>query len=284
MSAAMNAFSYVLETLDRARQIHQGAPGPGRGELLRTFLKMRTKFLLRRWLPESSLRRESICGSRLECFDYGALGLLFYEIFLLREYEFTAATQRPLIFDCGSNIGMALIFFKLLYPQARVVGFEPSKETFEMLARNVEANRLRGVELHNVALAATEAPVEFYESADHPGSLTNSTRVGRVAGTPRTVSGVPLSKFVSEPVDFLKMDIEGAEAAVLEELAESGRLRLIEEMVVEYHHHIDPREDAFSRMLRLLEDNGFGYQIRSVPGQGFARESFQDLLIHAYRK
>jgi FkbM family methyltransferase len=280
----MSSISYVLETFHRARQIEQRAPGSGRGELLRAYLKIRAKFLLRRWLPGKSLRSESICGFRLECFDYGALGLLFDEIFLRRDYEFSAAGDRPLIFDCGSNIGMSLAYFKRLYPESRVVAFEPCKESFDVLSRNVEANRMGGVDLHNVALNRTEGPVEFFVSAEHPTSLTNCTSAGQVGGTTRMVRGLPLSKFITEPVDFLKMDIEGAEAEVLEELAESGRMKLIREMVVEYHHHVDLSEDRLSRTLRLLEDSGFGYQIRSVPWQAFTPQSFQDVLIRAYQK
>jgi FkbM family methyltransferase len=280
----MSAVSYVLETLHRARQIHASAPGPTRRELQRTYLKLRAKFKLRRLLPAASLRVESICGFRFECFDYWTLVFQFEEIFLRRDYEFTSATERPLIFDCGSNIGMSVIFFKQLYPEARIVAFEPCKESFSMLSRNVEANRLRGVELHNVALARREAPVEFFASDTHPGSMKNGMRADRPEGTARIVMGVPLSQFVTEAVDFLKLDIEGAEAGVLEELAESGRIRQIREMVIEYHHHLEPREDSLSRLLRLLEDCGFGYQIRSVPWQAFTRENFQDVLIHAYLK
>ena len=280
----MSAVSYVLETLDRVRQIEARAPGPTRRELQRTYLKLQAKYKLRRVLPAGSLRGEFICGFHLESPEYGTLAFLFEEIFLRRDYEFTAATDRPLILDCGSNIGMSLAYFKRLYPQSRVVGFEACKESFEVLSRNVAANRMDGVKLHNVALHGAEGPVEFFVSPMHPTSLTNSSSAGQVAGTARIVQGMPLSKFITGPVDFLKMDIEGAEAVVLAELAASGRMRSIREMVVEYHHHADRSEDRLSRTLRLLEDNGFGYQIRSIPWQAFTRETFQDLLIRAYQK
>lgn len=280
----MSAVSYVLEALSRARQIHASAPGPTRRELQRTYLKLCVKHKLRRVLPAGSLRGDSICGFRMECLDYWTLVFLFEEIFLRRDYAFTSASGSPLIFDCGSNIGMSVIFFKRLYPEARIVAFEPCKESFDVLSRNVEANRLRGIELHNLALARTEAPVEFFESPAHPGSIKNGLRADRSEGTARMVNGAPLSKFVTEAVDFLKLDIEGSETEVLEEMAESGSIGRIREMVVEYHHHLEPREDALSRTLRLLEENRFGYQIRSVPWQAFTRETFQDVLIHAYQK
>src|SRR5208282_715351 len=172
---------------------------------------------------------------------------LFEEIFLRRDYEFVAPSERPLIVDCGSNIGVALLFFKRLYPKARVVAFEPSAATFGALERNVAANGLQDVELHNVALHEAAGELTLYEDPAHPGSGKNSLQAERAGGRPCVVDARPLSEFVCERVDFLKMDIEGAEEGVLAELAQSGRLKLVQQMVIEYHHHINPREDRLSR-------------------------------------
>jgi hypothetical protein len=61
------------------------------------------------------------------------------------------------------------------------------------------------------------------------------------------------------------MDIEGAEDLVINEIASQGKLKLINEMVIEYHHHLNPKEDNFSNIIKVLEANGFGYQISSSP-------------------
>src|SRR5262245_6977657 len=50
---------------------------------------------------------------------------MFEEIFAKASYSFHSDTDRPLIFDCGSNIGMSVLFFKKLYPTARITAFEP---------------------------------------------------------------------------------------------------------------------------------------------------------------
>ena len=55
-------------------------------------------------------------------------------------------------------------------------------------------------------------------------------------------------------------------------------------MVIEYHHHIEPKEDNLSVILKILEDNGFGYQMISLTQRFPARETFQDILIYAYQK
>jgi len=281
---ARHAVLFAARSLGDALDAYGRARPGERFALAILVLRMRAKQFLMKLFPGRRFVKEKVFGFAVEGLDYNSLAFFVEEIFVRRDYEFSCQTKNPLIFDCGSNIGVALLFFKRLYPAGRVVAFEPSKQTFDMLSHNVEANQLTGVELHDAALAAAEGPAEFYESSSQPGSGWNSLRPTRLAGKPRHVNGILLSKFIREPVDFLKMDIEGAEAEVLEELAQSGRLRQIREMVVEYHHHIDPREDTLSRMLRVLEDNGFGYQIRSMPWQASARESFQDLLIRAYQK
>src|SRR5690348_10496292 len=62
---------------------------------------------------------------------------LFRELFLEACYFFQPETDSPIIFDCGSNIGMSLLFFKKLYPNARISAFEPDPYTFVILERNV---------------------------------------------------------------------------------------------------------------------------------------------------
>src|SRR5262245_2771903 len=212
--------------------------------------------LLRRPVP-----RERIFGASLQIPDYPSFREMFEEIFLFKVYEFEPTRPDPLILDCGSNIGVSVLFFKLLHPAARVIAFEPDRETFAYLKRNVTQNGLRDVDLHEAALGGTEGEVMFYAEPERPGALTMSTQRERNPGEGKRVRSERLSKWIQEPVDFLKLDVEGAEMEVLEELVGAGKLRAIEQMVIEYHHHIDPQSDRFSRLLVLLEEGGFGYQL-----------------------
>ena len=81
------------------------------------------------------------------------------------------------------------------------------------------------------------------------------------------------------------MDIEGAETSVIRDLSENKKIELINEMVIEYHHHIIKGIDNLSEMLSILELNNFGYQINAPFRGGYDyRNKFQDMLIYAYRK
>ncbi len=132
-----------------------------------------------------------------------------------------SSSQLRSIIDCGSNIGVSLLYFKSLYPDARIQTFEASPSTFRLLGRNVTENHLAGITLNNAAVCVSDCALKFYSE---PGSVFGSLNPGRGAGECAEVRGVPLSRFITEPVDLLKIDIEGAETEVLHEPDESGSL------------------------------------------------------------
>jgi hypothetical protein len=93
-----------------------------------------------------------------------------------------------------------------------------------------------------------------------------------------------LSHFIHSDVSLLKLDVEGAENAILYDLMESGTIDRIRRIHLEYHHHIDRGRDELSHTLRVLENHGFGYQIRAGQGLWPSECSFQDISIYCYRK
>jgi FkbM family methyltransferase len=211
---------------------------------------------------------------------------LFNEIYMEASYFFQASNDHPLIFDCGSNIGMSVLFFKKLYPNARIVAFEPDPFTFETLRRNVHQNHLSDVALHQIALGDRVTDIElFRDASSESSSLRMSTLRQRHHGPSVIVPARRLSEFISEEIDLLKIDVEGVEEVIMSDLITTGELRLARRLHLEYHHHIDKSVDNLSRILRLLEESGFGYQLRAHTLAPWPAEaSFQDISIYGYRK
>ena len=56
-----------------------------------------------------------LLGYKISFMGEAHLRWLFGEIFMDASYFFHTDNDRPLIFDCGSNIGMSVLFFKKLY-------------------------------------------------------------------------------------------------------------------------------------------------------------------------
>jgi FkbM family methyltransferase len=223
-------------------------------------------------------------GWRVSYWGKRALALMFGAKFIKLEYFFSTSASRPRIVDCGANIGIAILFFKTLYPDCEIVAFEPNSQTFEALSDNVRDNNLSGVTLHHCAVGASDGTATFYAEPDDPGSALSSLFVERGRTPSEVVHIVRLSSYITAPVDFLKIDVEGAELDVLRELHAAGKLAMVREMVIEYHHHIRSTDDNMSVLLGVLENAGFGYQLQLPEDKTFGRGVFQDVLVYAYAK
>ena len=227
----------------------------------------------------------NVVGNEVGFNYFNTLKGLFTEIFIDQCYWFTTDTESPIIIDCGSNYGQSVIYFKMLYPEAKITCFEPDDQTFSVLKHNIESNGIQGVEMHKKAIASHDGVIDFYNIDDNQGSLVMSTIKERVpSGKKNSVEATRLSNYIDGPINFLKMDIEGSEMSVLKELKKSGKLQYVRQMVIEYHHHIVEHEDIGSTILTLIEDAGFGYQIKADFLYPRKQIHFQDILIYAYNK
>jgi len=166
---------------------------------------------------------------------YGVFRSIWREIYTKTPYYFRTNKVDPVILDVGSNVGVSVLYFLQLYPNARITAFEPDLGTFQLLSETVESNNLN-VELVNKAVYSYTGSLTWH--GGEPGSLSSSI-LSRDAdhATPNTATRpcVRLSDYVAGPVDLLKLDVEGVEIDVLTELAESGAIRQIQRMAIEFH-------------------------------------------------
>ena len=255
---------------------------------------------LRRNMHLAQLRRR-MCkqkpDSLVRCLDYKIrindgpnFYILYKDIFINRIYHFEAQRPDPLILDCGSNIGMSILYFKHIYPQSRIIGFEPDPIVFPYLQENVTRNGLTNVQLFQSALSEKEETLTFYSDGKYGSYLVkNESDVIPERWSKIRVPCVRLRDYLNEPVDFLKMNIEGAEWDVLAD--SEDRLRQIGEIVIEYHHLPDfPR--TLHNILELLHRQGFDYLINDFdsetnsgvkPPFRLSKESSYFLLIYGKR-
>lgn len=233
---------------------------------------------------DSRNRMANVAGYKVRFCTYQTFSDLFDSIFIRQGYQFATDKTNPFIIDCGSNIGMSVLYFKMLYIDSEILSFEPDQDAYSCLETNVRLNGLKSVETINKAISNKEGRMDFWFDPDNPGALRMSTIRERMPKKRQVVEVRRLSDYIDREVDFLKMDVEGAELDIINELNDESKLRCVKQMAIEYHHHVVGDADVFSRILRILEDAGFGYQIESNLRRPFRRQTHQDILIYAYRK
>jgi len=226
--------------------------------------------------------KEFLAGYTIWGFDYLTISYLFTEIFIANEYHFQPSTNKPVIIDCGSNIGMSVLYFKKLFPDSKIIAIEANPHAFKLLSANMKINKVSNVELHNVALFDKETEVSFF-IGDNIGTLLASMKSERGGNTELKVKAQKLSYYLKNAgkVDLIKMDVEGAEIDIIQDLFETASINQAKEYIIEYHHNMSEENSRLSSFLQKFEVNGFKYNIQGA----FSNESsFQDLLIHFYKK
>lgn len=194
-----------------------------------------------------------------------AFGFLhsYEEIFEDKVYYFECENKSPLIIDCGSNIGLSILYFKHLFPESTVIGFEPDPILFELLKSNVAAFKLSNIDLRNEAVwnndeylfFETDPSLSGHLVANHGGVSSNQTV---------KVKAMRLKNFLAEfeAIDFLKIDIESAEMEVMEDIAEL--LPRVRNVFVEFHNSGGKYLHDLSRILSVLESSGFRYYLKEA--------------------
>jgi len=149
---------------------------------------------------------------------------LMYDGFEETEVRFVQRLLRPgmTVLDIGAHHGLyTVLTAKRVGRRGRVIAFEPSPRECRRLAKHVRVNRCRNVEVEACALGNQCGEAEFYVvdgfrdwgNSLRPPAVPEPTRQVRVPV--RRLDDVLAERGIGH-VDFLKLDAEGGELAVLE--------------------------------------------------------------------
>ncbi|MCI0330811.1 MAG: FkbM family methyltransferase [candidate division Zixibacteria bacterium] len=139
------------------------------------------------------------------------------------------------VLDVGANVGYyTLLFSRWVGETGKVYAFEPDPDNFALLQKNVRANRRQNVTLVQKGVSNRTGKLKLYLSGrNKAGHRIYATGEARPS---LEIESVRLDDFFRDyegKIDFIKMDIEGAEALALEGMAEllakNGTLKLATE-------------------------------------------------------
>lgn len=181
---------------------------------------------------------------------------LIKEIFLEQVYLFQTTNPSPRIIDGGANMGISVLYFKSLYPKAHITAIEPNPTAFFYLEKNIALNALSDVEAVPACLSNRKGKERFYVSPS--GDIINGSLYPEIGiRYLQEVESVCLSDYLAEgEVDLVKLDVEGAERQVYQDLKMSGNLTQSQQYLIEYHA-MEGLPDIDSEMVHYFEDHGF---------------------------
>ena len=176
----------------------------------------------------------------------------FQQVFVDREYQSgNLPSEASVIVDLGANIGMATVYFGLLYPKARILAVEPEADNFVLLCLNAAGLGAR-VSYENAAVWREDGTINLH-TQDTTGHQLGAWEIrvsegqDHAAGTVRSYRlETLLHRAGIVKVDILKIDIEGAEMELFEHNPETwlDKVRLV---IVETHDRFRPGSEATVR-------------------------------------
>lgn len=176
------------------------------------------------------------------------------EIFVENLYN-QPLPERAYIIDCGAHIGISVIFLKHICSTAEIVCFEPDEKNFELLLRNIKSHGLSDVKAENKAIWINDAPINF----NMEGNMSSRIDTGNEGG--KKVDACRLYDLLDRNVDFLKIDIEGAEYQVMKDI--EPRLTNVQKLFLEYHGSFQQNQELVE-IISMLVKNNFHFYIKEA--------------------
>jgi len=194
-----------------------------------------------------------VMGFKLHYNNANALLGMYNEIVRQESYRFISSSKSPIILDCGANIGVSMLYFKKLYPNAQLVGVEADPSVGEILIENLKKNGCDAEIIHKALWSRSGDTINFGCAGSDSSSIYSDENVISA----ETIGIVELlSKY--NKVDLLKIDIEGAELEVLQNCGDS--LSKVEHLFIEFHS-FPSQPQKLEEILAITAKSGFRYKI-----------------------
>jgi FkbM family methyltransferase len=176
------------------------------------------------------------------------------EVFYRRDYEFPGDVQAflhklgrpPVALDLGANIGLFGVFLLERFPHARITAIEADERNVTVLRLCADANGgARHWRIIPAAAATFNGTIRF---------VSGEYSLSRIGEEGEPVDAVDVFPCFAG-TDIVKIDIEGGEWAILEDLRFSSTPTPA--IVLEYHPYLCPEPDPRLAATHMLAAAGF---------------------------
>lgn len=188
------------------------------------------------------------------------------EVFVKDDYDFMTGSK-SIVIDIGANVGITSLFFSRLDYVDKIYAFEPVKDTFDQAQYNMSLNSAvhKMATIKNIGLGKNNRKEVFLFDKEWKGntgvrgvaspSYSNNNNAKEIEVTIASAT-VEIGEILEENTNrniILKMDCEGAEYEILEDLFQSGMIREIDVLLLEWH------DKGAASIEKILLDSGFDF-------------------------
>lgn len=173
---------------------------------------------------------------------------------LIQDYFKINQIEPKLIIDCGANIGLTSLLLSNQFKNAEIFAVEPDENNFKQLLKTIH-NHKNIICLEN-AIWSTNQTLSIDRSFGDQKDWSIRTLASQNNSNSQ-IQAITISDIVStskfNQIDFLKIDVEGAEGEIFKNLETSDFLSITNCIAIEIHDEFVNREHIY----RIMKHYGF---------------------------
>ena len=168
--------------------------------------------------------------------------------------------ENDVVLGIGANIGYyTLRLASSVGKNGKVIAIEADPESSKVLENNCKLNKVQNVEIHNCAVTEKEGQIKLYQSSTHSGINSIFADVHGLDSNYVDVPAVKLDELLGkrfQTIDWIKIDVEGAELSVLKGSEEI--LKITKNILIELHEDILKQNNENPQtIIDILKSNNF---------------------------
>jgi len=190
-------------------------------------------------------------------------GIALYEIFTTKIYDkYIQIEPNDIVFDIGANIGL-FSYYAVCKGAKEVHAFEPSPEIAEVITNNFRFDNLR---LIQSAVCDKDGEIEF--NINPESSINSSIQAIGNESYQVKLPALKLSTYIKqnsiEKIDYLKIDCEGSEYDIIQDIPTSFLTNNVKKIALEYHQNTNGK---LQKLIDKLKECGFSIRFEFSPNQ-----------------
>ena len=194
-------------------------------------------------------------GNQLKCIVTQGSGTIIEEARIISKgyLKYYKIKNRDIIIDCGAHIGMFSLFAsKKVGSSGKIIALEPDPENYKQLLENIKINKIKNIIPIKKGVWKNEGELNF-EGSLGAGSIISEKKSNQkisVSTIDKITEDLKLKK-----VDFVKMDIEGAEIEAVGGAEKTLKKNSTNLSIASYH--IREGAKTFKRVEKILKEMNY---------------------------